>query len=190
MAKKTALERAEERINQLQTDRTNELQQHAARIEAANARAAKARADMETAAADGKLDDYKAAKLELIDAETEIEFSSDRTKKLHISALVDATESRRVIQEIQDEEQKAQEADEAEVRAIIAKLEVVGTRNKRRKEKLNTVLNEWHTDICKIKGDRQPDDNRKVFWLVENIINDNLFRQINGEEVGIPKRYL
>ena len=190
MAKKTALERAEERINQLQTSRKNELEQHAARIEAARARAAAARTRMEQTSAAGDLAGYKAAKLELIDAETEIEFSTNRTSRLQDSALVDEAEAKRVVQEIMDEEKDAQETDEDAIIECVAQLENIATRNKRRHEKLANVLHAWHMDICKDGNDRPPENNSKVFAFVENAINDNQYRQIAGQPVGTARRWL
>ncbi len=184
MAKKTALERAEERITQLQTSKTKELEQHAARIEAAKARAAAARARMEQTSAAGDLDGYKAAKLDLIDAETEIEFSTNRTGRLQSSALVDEAEAKRVVQEIMDEEKDAQETDEDAIIECVAQLENIATRNKRRHEKLANILQAWYRDICKDESHRILDDNRKVFAFVENAINDNQYRQIAGQPMG------
>lgn len=190
MAKKTALERAEERINQLQTSRTKELEQHAARIEAARTRAAEARARMGQTSNAGDLAGFKAAKLDLIDAETEIEFSTNHTSSLQGSALVDEAEAKRVVQEIMDEEKDAQETDEDAIIECVAQLENIATRNKRRHEKLANVLQAWYRDICKDESHRVLDDNRKVFVLVENIINDNQFRQIAGQPVGTARRWL
>ena len=190
MAKKTALERAEERINQLQTSRTKELEQHAARIEAARARAAEARARMEQTSAAGDLAGYKAAKLELIDAETEIEFSTNHTSSLQNSALVDEAEARRVVQEIMDEEKDAQETDEDAIIECVAQLENIGTRNKRRHEKLAQVLQTWYRDICKDENRRIQDDNSKVFAFVEHCINDNQYRLVAGQPIGTARRLL
>lgn len=189
MAKKTALERAEERITQLQTSRKNELQQHAARIEAAKTRAAAARTRMEQTSAAGDLDGYKAAKLELIDAETEIEFSTNRTSRLESAALVDAAEAKRVLQEILDEEKEAQETDEDAVIECVAQLENIGTRNKHRRERVAAVVRAWHKDICKDE-DKPLENNSKVWNLAENVINDNQFRQIAGQPIGTARRFL
>ena len=184
MAKKTALERIEERITQLQNSRAAEIQQHAERIEAAHARATEARRRMDLAEAAGDLDSYKAAKLDIIDAETEIEFATNRTNKLHSSALVDTEEGKRVLREILAEETEAQAADEAAVIECIKTLRTIGTRNKRRREKLNEVLNTWQNDICKGTAGATIDDNKKVWTFAENCINDNQYRQIAGEPIG------
>lgn len=189
MAKKTALERAAERINELQAAREKELEQHAARIKGSNIRVANARRLMEQAEAAGDLDAYKSAKLELIDAETEIEFSTSRTGRLQDSALVDAAEGKRMVQEILDEEQTAQKADEAAIMECVAQLRIIGTRNKRRREKLVSVLHTWHADICKDE-DKPLENNSKVFAFVEHCINDNQYRQIAGEPIGTAFRGL
>ncbi len=189
MAKKTALERAEERINQLQAAKATELQQHAARIEAAKKRAAEARTRMEQASTAGDLDAYKAAKLALIDAETEIEFSTNRTSRLESAALVDEAEAKRVLQEILDEEKAAQETDEDAIIECVAQLENIGTRNKHRRARLAATVHAWNTDICKAE-DKPLANNSKVFAFVEHCINDNQYRQIAGEPVGTMPRWL
>lgn len=189
MAKKTALERAEERINQLQAAKATELQQHAARIDAAKKRAAEARTRMEQASAAGDLDAYKAAKLALIDAETEIEFSTNRTSRLESAALVDAAEAQRVLQEILDEEKAAQETDEDATIECVAQLENIGTRNKRRRARVAAAVHAWNTDICKVE-DKPVNLDGKVVALVEHIINDNQYRLLTGQQVGTAFRGL
>lgn len=190
MAKKNALERAEERINQLQAANAAEIQQHAARIEAARARITEARTRMEQAEAAGDLVAYKAAKLEQIDAETEIEFSTNRTNRLQSSALVDDAEAKRVVQEILDEEKTAQADDEDAIIECVARLENIGTRNKRRHEKLYKVLQAWHTTICKDATDAQVDNNRRAWAFVERAINDNNYKLMAGEPIGQARQLL
>ena len=188
MAKKNALERAEERINQLQAEKAAEIQQHAKRIETARARIAEASKLMEQAEAAGDLDAYKAAKLQKIDAETEIEFSTNRTSRLQSSALVDDAEAKRVLQELMDEEKTEQDADEDAIIECVARLENIGTRNKRRHEKLYKVLQVWKQDICKDAAGVQQENNRRAWAFCERCINDNNYKQIAGEPIGAPRQ--
>ena len=189
MAKKTILERTEERIAQLQEDKSAEIAQHTERIRSAKEQIAEAQLRMEKAEAAGNLEEYKAAKHEVFDLETEIEFSTNRINRLNHKSLVDATESKRVYQDLLEEEKAAQAEDEATVIGLIAQLESVGVRNKRRKERFNKVQDIWNKEICKDSG-RNQDNNSKVWVFVERCINDNQYRQIAGEPIGTAHRFL
>ena len=190
MAKKTALERAEERIEQLQRTRSEEIQNLDKAIAKAQTDKAAAEARANKAEAAGDLATFKAEKHNIIDHETELEFFTRRRDQLQRSALVDAAEAQRVIVEILEEEDEANKADQAAIIEHMAAMETTGTRNKRRIERINGVLQAWQLDICKQPATAKSADNRLVYTFVEWALNNNFYKQIAGQPIGTAARRL
>ena len=190
MAKKTALEAAEERIEQLQRNRSEEIQRLDRAIDTAKADKAAAEARAGKAEAAGDLAQFKAEKHNIIDHETELEFFTRRKEQLQHSPLVDEAEAQRVIAEIMAEEDGATKTDRAAITKDMADMESIATRNKRRIERINGVLQAWQLDICKQPAPAKIYDDRLVYTFVEWALNNNFYKQIAGQPIGTAARIL
>ena len=190
MAKQTSLDKCEARIIQLQARKADEIQQHSARIESARQGVAAAREKMQQAQAAGDLAAYKAAKLEMIDAETDLEFSESRLHDIETADYLSADDGNALAVEIKAAVAAAGEADKAKALEHIKALEEIARPYKARVGKGRDLLAVLKNDLCKSGLHYHEISDTALPRLVENLINDNDYRRIAGEPTGTARREL
>ena len=190
MAKQTSLEKCEARIIQLQARKADEIQKHGARIESARQAVAAARDKMQQAQAAGDLAAYKAAKLEMTDAETDLEFSESRLAAIEKADYLSEADGNALAEEIKAAVAEAGEADKAEALKHIEALEGIARPCKARINKGCDLLAALRSDLCRSGLHHHSIDDVALPRLVEDIINRNDYKQIAGLPIGTARREL